>query len=694
VHTARGYSAVVEVACGSNHVAAVHQSGELYTWGFGSAGRLGLDIAGANSDPRADATAPTVVQGLLGLPVVRVACGYAHSAAVTADARLFVWGSGSTGKLGLGPVAGKEECYCSMPTPVTIGDNVRVRAVSCGASHTGCITDRGDVFVWGCADGGRLGLGMDRLHTQFRPVRVDVNGEPGDSHGGNRAIPPPKKGKAAFGGQKCVGIACGNAHTLVVTAIREVVTGVGPTRTRTKLGGDVYMAGAQTVLGRFCPTYQRCESIATQPINKVSAGFSHCAAAAASGELYCWGSNYTGCCGAPFPAVQFCYEPFNVPCIFAMPVNLALGKPAAQSTVYNGLDAFQAVDGNVDGSDASTCTSTFSESQPWWEVDLGDYASIQTVKVWNRTDEPHDPSFDKEAFRQRLFPSYVVLSQEPFPRDRSKKALGEGYTLLDATLQTACARMKLTKNQRCTTWHVPANTTARYCRLMLEGVDFLHFSQMEVWGTPGISKPVGKCGDVACGRNVTSVTIHPSNEPKDYDVAYRRAVWADGHNADLLRLYEWFALEFDKYGRGERIMMCGICRGGQLCEICTLYERFRDELESMPTLGSTGTERRSLEDMITHLMNAPKPPLLYEPKKKVKKGFFDRFKSNKKKVAPEDEDDDDGGGKAKSKRKKTRKTRRRTKRKTRIRKTRKRQRKTRRKKRRRKRKMNRATYGL
>ena len=26
-----------------NHIAAVHQSGELYTWGFGAAGRLGLD---------------------------------------------------------------------------------------------------------------------------------------------------------------------------------------------------------------------------------------------------------------------------------------------------------------------------------------------------------------------------------------------------------------------------------------------------------------------------------------------------------------------------------------------------------------------------------------------------------------------------------------------------------------------------
>mmetsp|Transcript_28555 Transcript_28555/g.36926 ORF Transcript_28555/g.36926 Transcript_28555/m.36926 type:complete len:1227 (+) Transcript_28555:37-3717(+) len=532
-HTARGYAAVVGVSCGSNHIAAIHQSGELYTWGFGSAGRLGLDIGGQSSNPRADATHPTVVQGLLGLPVVQVACGYSHSAAVTADARLFVWGSASTGKLGLGVIADKEECYCSMPTAITVGDSVRVREVSCGSSHSACVTDKGELYVWGCADGGRLGLGVQRQETQFRPVKVTTNGQQGYpiAHKGS----DHKEGTPAFGKQKILHVSCGNAHTLVSTIIREVVKGTGPTKTRTKAGGDVYMAGAQSVLGLHCSIFVKCNTLAEHCIDKISAGFSHCAASAASGELFCWGSNYTGCCGAPFPTVQFCYEPYNVPCIFALPINLALGKPCAQSTVYNGQDAYLGVDGNMDGSDAHFCLSTQSEAQPWWEVDLGDYACIQTVRVWNRTDEPHDASFDRETFRRRLFPCYVMLSQEPFPRDRSSKSLGAGQTLLAASLQVSCARMKLTKSQRCTTWHVPNNTAARYCRIMLEGLDFLHFAQVEVLGTPGINKPVGKCGSVMCGRNVTSVVIKASTEPADYDMAYKKAVWADAHNADILR---------------------------------------------------------------------------------------------------------------------------------------------------------------
>ena len=95
-----------------------------------------------------------------------------------------------------------------------------------------------------------------------------------------------------------------------------------------------------------------------------------------------------------------------------------------------------------------------------------------------------------------------------------------------------------------------------------------------------MSRPVGKCGAVECGRNVTSVVVHASREPQDIDVAYRRAVKADAHNADLLRQYETYSLEYDKYGRGEGLadtaaIPCLICKGGQLCEVCTMEARYQ-----------------------------------------------------------------------------------------------------------------------
>lgn len=243
------------------------KSGELYTWGFGSAGRLGLNNAGETSDPRSDATRPTLVQSLLGLPVANVSCGFAHTAAVTADARLFVWGSGATGKLGLGPVAGKEECFCPMPTPLVLGSAARVRAVSCGSAHTAAVTDDGRLFVWGCGDGGRLGLGLDRMQTAYRPTLVDVNGA-----GHPKAS--PLKGSPAFGGQRVALVSCGNACTLVATAVREVAVGVGADRVTSKIGGEVFMAGAASVLGSACPTFTRLDALAHQPMAMISAGYS------------------------------------------------------------------------------------------------------------------------------------------------------------------------------------------------------------------------------------------------------------------------------------------------------------------------------------------------------------------------------------------------------------------------------------
>jgi hypothetical protein len=44
---------------------------------------------------------PTLVDGLWALPVVQLAAGDAHSAALTSSGHMFVWGSNHFGQLGL-----------------------------------------------------------------------------------------------------------------------------------------------------------------------------------------------------------------------------------------------------------------------------------------------------------------------------------------------------------------------------------------------------------------------------------------------------------------------------------------------------------------------------------------------------------------------------------------------------------------
>lgn len=245
LHTPRGHEKGVSISCGADHAAVVHQNGQLYTWGLGASGRLGHDIS-RTGNPVQSSTTPALVEALAGRPVVRVACGFDHTAALTIDAKLYVWGSATDGKLGLGGITSTQSCFCSVPTPIVVGRDVRVRRVSCGGAHTACLSEMGEVYVWGRGDGGRLGLGQDRLGVCYHPTRVE-----------------------SLTQHKVVGLSCGNAHTLVCTSVREVSYGEGSARVRVKEGGLVFMAGPPAVLGRFCPSFTLLESVKDMPVSQV-----------------------------------------------------------------------------------------------------------------------------------------------------------------------------------------------------------------------------------------------------------------------------------------------------------------------------------------------------------------------------------------------------------------------------------------
>ena len=70
--------------------------------------------------------------------------------------------------------------------------------------------------------------------------------------------------------------------------------------------------------------------------------------------------------------------------------NLALGKPATQSSIYPHrihAVAGYAVDGNTDGEFLnSSTTHTKDEQGAWWQVDLGGKKKINQIIIYNRTD--------------------------------------------------------------------------------------------------------------------------------------------------------------------------------------------------------------------------------------------------------------------------------------------------------------------
>ena len=157
-------------AAGGCHSAAVGEDGALFVWGSGQFGQLG-------TGDTASRLAPTRVGGL-SAPVRQVAAGPSHTGIVTEAGDLLMCGRGRDGQLGLG-----DEDDRATPTLVAraVFDGEAVLMVACGFAHTAAVTEGGGVYTFGRGDRGQLGHG-DR-GNQLAPRRV-----PGAGFNGERVV--------------------------------------------------------------------------------------------------------------------------------------------------------------------------------------------------------------------------------------------------------------------------------------------------------------------------------------------------------------------------------------------------------------------------------------------------------------------------------------------------------------------------
>lgn len=154
---------VVDASCGAMHCVAVTGLGEVYAWGNNKYGQTGHG-GGAEQ-----VVLPRIVSGLVGVSVCAVSCGGGHTVVTAADGRVFSWGLGSHGQLGLG---GTDPAPA--PRQVTALGAQRVSAVAAGIAHTLFLLAGGGVAACGMNTYGALGLdtgGSPVLSP--RPVRIE-----------------------------------------------------------------------------------------------------------------------------------------------------------------------------------------------------------------------------------------------------------------------------------------------------------------------------------------------------------------------------------------------------------------------------------------------------------------------------------------------------------------------------------------
>ena len=113
------------------------------------------------------------VKDLIDDPIIKLAAGSMHSVALTKSGSVYVWGSNKEGQLGLGDEA-EEVSY----TPELLDfENDTTNDVSCGYYHTAIVTASGDLYTFGEADGGKLGLGdmaNNNQDTIDQPTKVEI----------------------------------------------------------------------------------------------------------------------------------------------------------------------------------------------------------------------------------------------------------------------------------------------------------------------------------------------------------------------------------------------------------------------------------------------------------------------------------------------------------------------------------------
>lgn len=148
--------------------------------------------------------------------------------------------------------------------------------------------------------------------------------------------------------------------------------------------------------------------------------------------------------------------------------NVALGGSAEQSSTSFGGVPERAIDGNTDGvfrRDSVTHTSP-ADSNPWWQVDIGDRFQIDEVVLWNRTNQ---------CCTSRLADFTVFISDDPFRDDATITELrgDPNVTAIDHPGELEDVSVSL-----------DVDTTGQFVRIQKPAGSALSLAEVQVLATP------------------------------------------------------------------------------------------------------------------------------------------------------------------------------------------------------------------
>nr|MCA8838198.1 hypothetical protein [Pseudomonadota bacterium] len=249
VGTATNWS---QISAGGEHTCAINANDEIYCWGAGANGQLGLDATSDSNTPTKVGTATNWAQ---------VSAGSSHTCAInvlgatfkTATGELYCWGNGANGRLGIA-----QDATSDSNTPTKVGTATNWTQISAGGAHTCAINIFNELYCWGGGANGRLGIALSDTDDRHTPTKVGI-------------IP------------NWAQVSAGSEHTCAINASGALYCWGGG------FNGRLGIALSDTD-DRTIPTKVGTATNWSQ----ISVGLFHTCAINASGALYCWGAGGSG----------------------------------------------------------------------------------------------------------------------------------------------------------------------------------------------------------------------------------------------------------------------------------------------------------------------------------------------------------------------------------------------------------------
>ncbi|CAM8962192.1 unnamed protein product [Rhodiola kirilowii] len=206
---------IATVAAGGRHTLALSDVGQVWGWGYGGEGQLGLGsrirmVSSPHLIPCTELSMYTkdrsssLSRGGMhmegqgcrfpGTYIKGIACGGRHSAVITDAGALLTFGWGLYGQCGQGSTDDEMS-----PTCVSSLLGIRIQEVAAGLWHTVCISADGDVYSFGGNQFGQLGTGVDQ--AEVLPRLLDAS---------------------SIENTRVKGVSCGARHSAVITEEGQV----------------------------------------------------------------------------------------------------------------------------------------------------------------------------------------------------------------------------------------------------------------------------------------------------------------------------------------------------------------------------------------------------------------------------------------------------------------------------------------